>query len=357
VEVLLRATRRLLIGATIIYCTAIIALSALWATVGQPTWWLALTNVFAAPLFVPLLPLIVAALVVRSWWMRGSVVVMAAVFLALFGPQLLPLPARPPAGTLLRVVTFNQLYSNDQVGAIVAAIRAQDADVVALQELSGAAAAALRSDLIAEYPYQYLAAAERDYGLGIISRYPLRMSSTTRGFLGRQVIVDVGGQPVTLINVHLTAPAIRTRRYREYGSLPWVSEYSTGERSREVPKLLAAIDETAGPLIVLGDFNTGDREPPYAELAARMHDAYRETSWGFGFTFPNDKRMWTMPIPLPLVRIDYVWSRGGIVPAAAHVECDSGGSDHCMLVADLRVGTGNDRVAKGTKLRIGRMEE
>jgi hypothetical protein len=31
-------------------------------------------------------------------------------------------------------------------------------------------------------------------------------------------------------------------------------------------------------LIVIGDFNTGDREPRYGQLAARMHDAFRETN-------------------------------------------------------------------------------
>jgi endonuclease/exonuclease/phosphatase (EEP) superfamily protein YafD len=80
-----------------------------------------------------------------------------------------------------------------------------------------------------------------------------------------------------------------------------------------------------------------------------MHDAYRETAWGFGFTFPNDQRLGRLAVPFPLVRIDYVWSRGGVMPALAWVDCASSGSDHCMLIADLRVGSdeSNMTVVKG----------
>jgi hypothetical protein len=90
VQALLRATRRLLIGATLLYCVVIVALAWLWAARGSETWWLALSNVFAAPLFAPLLLLIPAALAVRSWWMRAAAAVPLAIFVALFGAQFLP---------------------------------------------------------------------------------------------------------------------------------------------------------------------------------------------------------------------------------------------------------------------------
>jgi vancomycin resistance protein VanJ len=88
---------------------------------------------------------------------------------------------------------------------------------------------------------------------------------------------------------------------------------------------------------VMGDFNTGDREPGHTVLASDLRDAFGETGTGFGFTFPNHKRMGPITIPIPLVRIDYIWTRSSVVPVAAHVNCDDGGSDHCMVVADLRI--------------------
>ena len=49
----LRATRRLLIGATLIYCISMIVLALLWVAAGQQTWWLALSNVFAESYWNP----------------------------------------------------------------------------------------------------------------------------------------------------------------------------------------------------------------------------------------------------------------------------------------------------------------
>jgi hypothetical protein len=43
-----------------------------------------------------------------------------------------------------------------------------------------------------------------------------------------------------------------------------------------------------------------------------------------------------MPISVPLIRIDYVWSGGGAIPAAARVACGDE-SDHCMVIADVQI--------------------
>ena len=110
-------------------------------------------------------------------------------------------------------------------------------------------------------------------------------------------------------------------------------------QTRQIDRLLAGIEEIDGPLIVMGDFNTSDREPHYAKLAAVCTMPFVKPTGALGFTFPDHKRIGPLTFPFPLVRIDYVWSKGGALPAAAHVECNNTGADHCFLVADLRVGT------------------
>ena len=75
---------------------------------------------------------------------------------------------------------------------------------------------------------------------------------------------------------------------------------------------------------------------------------YRAAAWGFGNTFPNYLRVRGVPVP-PFIRIDYVWVGGGVVPVDARVVCD-GGSDHCMVVADVGVpnaGVSNTSVPSG----------
>jgi endonuclease/exonuclease/phosphatase (EEP) superfamily protein YafD len=307
---------------------------------------------FAPLLFAPLLVLIPCALLVRSWWLRGSIAATLGLFLALFGARFLPPAAAPIGGAPLRVMTFNHLFTNEHVDAVIAAIRTQRADVVGLQELSEPVAQAIQNELSDEYPYQELAPGNQS-GLGLISRYPFLTTGTSESVRGQRATIEVAGQRVTLLNIHLAAPAIKTRKIRKLGlGLPIITGYDAGAPTRQINRLVDEVDRIEGPLIVFGDFNTSDREPRYAELAARLHDAFRETNWGFGFTFPDHKRMGPVTVPFPLVRIDYVWSNGGVLPAAARVECNSTGADHCFLVADLRVSEqASDRAASQAENR------
>lgn len=332
------ALRRLLVGIAVLYGAALTILSGLWAAGVTQIWWLALSNIFALGLFAPLALILPAALAWRSYWLRGAALVSLVVFLVQFGAQIFPPVVQPEEGVRLRVATFNHLYRNIKVDQIIAAIRSQQADVVALQELTDHVAEAAQKELIAEYPYQFLAADRRnDYGLGILSKYPFRETTREPDFTGQRVVLDVDGKVITLVNVHLPAPKFTVRHFNLFGPRPMITSYYTAQRSREEPGLVRAIDSITGPLIILGDFNTSDREPFYKVLDQRLHDAYRETAWGFGYSFPNKVGPNQLPIPIPVVRIDYVWSRDGVLPASAWVDCESAGSDHCIVGAELRV--------------------
>ncbi|MEN9934181.1 MAG: hypothetical protein RLZZ387_760 [Chloroflexota bacterium] len=327
----------LLVGAASVYGLAIVTLTALWMTDADQTWWTALTNIFALYMFAPLLVLVPLALAVPSWWLRGIAGASLAIFLASFGAQLLPPAPRQASGTPLRVVTFNHLYSNDRIDEIVATIRAQDADIVALQELSRPVAEAARAQLGDMYPYQHFTRNEWGHRLGLLSRHPFEVAPALPALPRQRFTVNVGGRHLTLINVHLTSPDAQTYTPPALYRLTLPAGYSSYWRDREAPLLLDEIDATSGPLVVVGDFNTGDREPLYREFDQRLHDAYGDTVWGLGFTYPLNRAYFGVRLPFPVVRIDYVWSRDGVVPTAARTICQGTGSDHCMLVADLRL--------------------
>jgi endonuclease/exonuclease/phosphatase family metal-dependent hydrolase len=148
--------------------------------------------------------------------------------------------------------------------------------------------------------------------------------------------VDMNGTRIAVVNVSLSGPKVR-RTFTVIKGVPNIQDYMTDQRAQETAALLRVIDRSQGALIVLGDFNTSDREQGYDQLAARLHDVYRETAWGFGFTYPTSKKAGPLSITFPLIRIDYVWAAGGIVPAASQVHCGSE-SDHCAVTADLQVG-------------------
>lgn len=336
VQALLRTTRRLILGVALIYCIAVIALAALWAFSPSLAWWVELSNMLAPFFFVPLVVLIPLAAWVRWRPLLGVVAALTIVGAAMFGARLLPRAAAATGGTSLRVMTFNHLFANTRVEQIVDEIRAQNADVIALQELSNPMAQALAQSLHDTYPYQYLRPFDNPQGLGIISRFPFSTTAETQNNVrGQQVTLAIGGQSLTIMNIHLGAPVIYGRKI---AGIPIVTGYDASSPTRQVGRLSQLIDAIDGPLVVMGDFNTSDREPRYQQLATRLHDAFRETNWGFGFTFPDHKRFGPITIPFPVMRIDYVWSKNGVLPTAARVECHNTGADHCFVVAELQVG-------------------
>lgn len=336
---LLRMGRQALAAAALLYCLGLCALALLWLVGVQGRWWLTLAQIFALPLFAPLLLLGPAVYHAQRRWRRAVAALAALAFIGLFGARFMPPgPARAP-GTPLRVATFNLHYAlaDPQLAAGIAAIRAQRADVVALQELSPPAADAIRRELLGDYPYQSLQPATSYVGLGLISRHPLEVLPPPPQLAAQLAQVHLATQRVTLINASLRAPEIKRRRLPLLRQVRVIRGYSISNRSRNLRQLLQAIDQTRGPLVVAGDLNLSDREADYMQLATRLRDAYRATSWGFGYTFPSRVQLGGLSLPLPLVRIDYIWSGGGVIPAAAQVACDSA-SDHCMVIAELRVG-------------------
>ncbi len=334
---LLRTARRLLAIATILYCAGLLVLALLWTIGFQGVWWLELANIFAPHLFAPLLLLAPAAILSHSRWQQIAVLTACAVFLGLFGPRMIPRMAQAVSGPRIRVATFNlhSSFAEPQVAEIIAVIHAQQADVYLFQELSAPAAAAIQQHLARDYPYQALVPSAGSTGMGLISRYPLDRQPRQNAPM-QTALLRVGDHSITLINASLIRPEIKRRYLPGVGWVQGLGGYHTGKRSRQIVQLLRAIDDVQGPLVVGGDFNLSDCEPDYARMAARLHDAYAETSSGFGFTFPNGLRARQLPIPSPLIRIAYVWSAGGVVPAATAISCGSA-SDHCMVIADLRL--------------------
>jgi len=327
----------MVISGASLYCCGIAILAAFWSFAPSARWWIAFSDIFAACFFLPLLFIVPAALLIRSRWMYMVTVLPLVIFLALFGERFVPGAGGAAVGTTLRVVTFNQLFLDRNTGAILAAIRAENADVVALQELVPPVAEAIQHDLKTLYPYQLLDPSDSAGGIGLLSRYPLEPAGWVEGTHAQRAILQLNRQQITIINVHLTFSGIARARSQRFGSLPYYRMNETTGRLYQANALVQEAHKTSGGLIMLGDFNTGDREPGYAALASELHDAFAETGWGFGFTFPNDKRIGPITIPVPLVRIDYIWSKGPVVPVSARVNCNDGGSDHCLVVADLRV--------------------
>jgi vancomycin resistance protein VanJ len=81
-------------------------------------------------------------------------------------------------------------------------------------------------------------------------------------------------------------------------------------------------------VLVLGDYNVTDREPAYQTLARGLHDAHLEVGWGSGASWRPER---FKGMPFGLLRIDYLFSAGGLSPVSITTDCTPRGGDHCLV--------------------------
>jgi endonuclease/exonuclease/phosphatase (EEP) superfamily protein YafD len=321
-----------------LYCIGVCTWAVLHLLFGDRWWWLFLLNTFAVYLFIPLPLLLVAALLTRRreiWIGLAAILALGAFF---YGRLLLPkFPVHAPSGPTLTVMTSNVLGFNHQITPVVAAIQAADADVVALQELNPLVAEAIERDLAVEYPYQVLDPKFGVAGLGVLSRYPLNpIDATLAGqWVGSPQVLDLsfGGRAITLINFHAIPPGNHT---------PAVLRRSVREREHQARELVAFAAARSGPVIALGDLNAADRSTAYAVLTNSLADAWRTAGWGLGHTFPGAASAGSarpaiagIPVPMWLVRLDYVFHSDDWQTLAVWIGPWDGISDHRPVAAKL----------------------
>jgi endonuclease/exonuclease/phosphatase (EEP) superfamily protein YafD len=94
-------------------------------------------------------------------------------------------------------------------------------------------------------------------------------------------------------------------------------------------ELLRQVENETGPVVLLGDFNLTQHHRWYDELIdAGFSDCHHALGEGSATTWPNGH------VPLPPIRLDQVFVRGGLVCLAIR-EGAGEGSDHRPVIVDL----------------------
>ncbi len=289
---------------------------------------------YVAPFyFTPLLALAPLAFLSRSRVAQAACLAVLLIFLLAYGPRFAPrLPAASTStGKALTVMTFNLGPNRSQPAQLVSAIRAAGADVVAVQELFPAARNALQDGLADRYPYTILPPAPGSTGL--LSRRPISQLEWFRpaGF-GRTALratLDVDGTGWTVFVVHPLPPHLS-----RCGTCRLRFRVDDGERERQVEDIAGRAAAVTGPVLIVGDFNMSEQSHAYDTISSRFGDAFREAGWGLGLTFPNGLQVGRLWVPMPFVRIDYIFHSAGLRATGSYVGC-RGSSDHCYVVARL----------------------
>ncbi len=306
------------------YVVLICAWFALWRWVADDLWWLSLINHVVPYLFVPLQ--------IRAVWAiarRANVglplLVPMLIFGTLYWPYVVPQPPRT-GEPWVRVMTYNILFSNENLDGIAKVIMDQSPDLVALQEVQPGQMVALRHRLLQMYPHSLLAA-DHAYGTtAIFSKHAFvesRVIDTQADRKAALVQVVVDGVPMQFISAHLLAFGLQWIPLAEF---PERVEQLTNDQIRQAHIVRDEALAFGGISILACDCNARETSQPYREIEARMANAIREMGWS------------TTPLSLgthlaiDLQRLDHIFYRSDIRPVMAYALQDHGGSDHAAIV-------------------------
>lgn len=335
-----RTNLRSLLGAAVrIYFLFLFAWFAFFLLLGDASGFLGLLNAVAIWFFLPL-PLVLLFIPYtrqNKLWMPAFVAALG--FFLLWGQLLLPKSNSSPPAESLKVMSFNILGRAGEIQPILDTIRAEELDLLFVQELTPEAAAILSVQLAGAFPYQILEPDERARGMGVFSRYPLKQTDIALAgiWMGRPQVLsmDWQGSSVTLVNFHTVATGTLWPR--------WV-RHSFENREQALQHLadFVAAQAEFEPVIVAGDANITALNDAYKTLTTVMTDSWVEAGQGLGHTFPgpisegNDyAQISFFRVPYWLVRIDYIFHTQQWATVAIRLADFNGGTDHRGIIAEF----------------------
>ncbi|WP_447038412.1 endonuclease/exonuclease/phosphatase family protein [Streptomyces sp. DSM 118878] len=220
-----------------------------------------------------------------------------------------------PAVAELRVLTSNVEFGQGTPG-LVKAVRAEDPDLLFVEECDPACSALLHKELPrADYPYRESVKAYGAEGSVILAKVPLKPAKGIPGTLGMPgAVADVEGHEVRVQLVHPMPPLAKgVGLWRE--ELGRIRDYAAAGDGRST--------------IIAGDFNaTQDHAAFRSVLDAGLRDAARLDG-------TSRAPSWPTAAPAPLgAQIDHVLATPDFSARDARF-LEIGGTDHRALVVTL----------------------
>lgn len=229
---------------------------------------------------------------------------------------------KPDTGPTLRVLTVNAM-EGEADPAVLASTAREQADLLAVQELTVELADELADRLAADFPFRALNPGTSATGTGIWSRYPIvssrRLPGYELGATSATVRMPGGAPDAVVLCVHVVGP--------------W--PYPIEGWRQELARLPLSLDEAAraagsGAAIVAGDFNATRYMAPYRRLLRGGYkDVADQSGAGLTPTYPAGRR-----VP-PLLGIDHILTRNSSASGVHTVRIP--GTDHLGLAATIHL--------------------
>lgn len=273
-----------------------------------------------------MISLTLALAVMRDWRRAGLAALLSLIGAASMAPVLGPWPAPVLAEDrqAVNLVQLNLSFRNRTPEAVAAFIRAADADIVTLQEVTARTGRVI--DLLAgDYPALIRCPFEGVGGVAVLSRLPRAAGGDQGCVEGKGLAwlrLDIGGREVSVASVHL--------------HWPWPFG-----QNRQIDDLQGEFAAIPRPVMLAGDFNAA----PWSHSVERVGLAIG-SSVAPGLRFSYDigyVGSWMPMLPVP---IDHILLPGDIAPLDVRLG-PGPGSDHRSIVARLSLPTvPEDRLAR-----------
>ncbi|MEO8287915.1 MAG: endonuclease/exonuclease/phosphatase family protein [Chloroflexota bacterium] len=325
--------KRLLILLLTLYPALLVVLSLVNTLQPRRTGLLALTEVFAPYLFMPLLLIAPFALMRKAWLLRVALLVCVVLFCVRFPPKLVAsVPQATPGAIQLSAMHWNVMLGGNY-DKMIEVLRTKPASIVSMVEADWIR---LSTDyeVGALYPYRF--GDEKSgpvSGQALLSTYPIieeGVLDEMPGLWGAPRVIwarlDVGlGRNVIVVVAH-PPPG----RFCGRSTFPNRC-YDTTLRDKRLAAINAFVQpfvKSGDSLLLLGDFNVTEREPAYTDLSAGLVDSQLSAGTDTGLTWRPAS---LMDKNLAILRIDYMFSSPNVLPLATSVDCTPRGSDHCIV--------------------------
>ncbi|MCY2968178.1 MAG: endonuclease/exonuclease/phosphatase family protein [Planctomycetota bacterium] len=233
------------------------------------------------------------------------------------GSTLLPLYWAVPikSESNWRLVSVNVHADNQNYAELVNFIQETRPDVVVGLEINERWAEVLFS-LSDDYPYQKLQPQTGNFGIGMLSRFPLRdsriewLSDHNPAIFARIQLPD--GREITVVGSHPVPP---------------MSAKLANMRNSQLAHLAGHVKRVNGPIIVAGDLNTTSWSPAFIDF---IHETgLKDSRAGFG-----NQPTWRSPLSPVGIAIDHALVSEDVGVVNRQVGRDIG-SDHRPIVIDF----------------------
>ncbi|MBE7383571.1 MAG: endonuclease/exonuclease/phosphatase family protein [Leptolyngbya sp. SIO1E4] len=312
-------------------------------------WGIGVLNYIAIYLFIPLPVLLIAALWFRQWRLGMGLGIPTLAFCLLYGAFFLPsLPHPPSPGQAITVMTFNVRLGNQDALPLVQVIRAEQPDIVGLQEFTPQLLRALTQALADDYPHKALVLEQPGLGaVGILSKFPVKKSvifslpghrsgvrpNTGKAFsppgsrLGIRATIQISDQRIQVVSVDGVHNPTLGEPFHQW---PATARKHYAQKTEEIRRLEEQLRQESDPFLLLCDCNLVDTSEFYARLSSFAHDSFRKQGWGLGHTLSVQVGYFSLAAGQ---RIDYIWHSDEFTALRAWVGHDGGSSDHFPVLA------------------------